>query len=378
MDVARQVGVGLVGLGVVSVHDILPNLVLPEVQQRLKLVAVCDIDEARARDAAGMFDVPKRYTDAAELAADPDVEIVAIATPVAHHLAPALAAIAAGKHVYLQKTMTLDVADADELITAGKKAGVIVAAAPGNHLRSPSMKAIRKHLDNGDIGKVCWGRAQKGTRHDEDARRQPGGSLEEVDPSWYYKSGGGPLRDAAVYDIQNVTYLLGPAKRVTAMSGIALPTREWKDNIIEVEMDDNTHFILDFGENRYVVFSSHFIRGSRQVPSLELYGEWGSIFTGGRAEGGYELYKPSQNRDRGGFVEEQVEVGAKEPVGSAQGGFNHYIVGDLAAVADSIDNGTPIEFTAEQARHVVEIIDKVYESARVGVALDLATTFDWT
>ncbi len=375
---ARQVGVGLVGLGVVSVHDILPNLVLPEVQERLKLVAVCDIDEARARDAAGMFDVPKWYTDASELAADPNVEIVAIATPVAHHLAPALAAIAAGKHVYLQKTMTLDVADADELIAAGKKAGVIMAAAPGNHLRSPSMKAIRHHLDNGDIGKVCWGRAQKGTRHDEDARRQPGGSLEEVDPSWYYKQGGGPLRDAAVYDIQNVTYLLGPAKRVTAMSGIALPTREWKDKIIEVEMDDNTHFILDFGESRYVVFSSHFIRGSRQVPGLELYGEWGSIFTGGRAEGGYELYKPSQNRDRGGFVEERVEVGAKEPVGSAQGGFNHYIVGDLAAVADSIDSGAPIEFTAEQARHVVEIIDKVYESAKLGVTLDLETTFDWT
>jgi predicted dehydrogenase len=375
--VARQVGVGLVGLGVVSVHDILPNLVLPEVQERLKLVAVCDIDETRARDGAGMFDVPKWYTDAAELAADPDVEIVAIATPVAHHLAPALAAIAAGKHVYLQKTMTLDVADADELIAAGKKAGVIMAAAPGNHLRSPSVKAIRKHLDNGDIGKVCWGRAQKGTRHDEDARRQPGGTLEEVDPSWYYKPGGGPLRDAAVYDIQNVTYLLGPAKRVTAMSGIALPTREWKDKVIKVEMDDNTHFILDFGESRYVVFSSHFIRGSRQVPSLELYGEWGSIFTGGRAEGGYELYKPSQNRDRGGFVEERVEVGAKEPVGSAHGGFNHYIVGDLAAIADSIDHGTPIEFTAEQARHVVEIIDKVYESARLGATLDLETTFDW-
>jgi predicted dehydrogenase len=375
--VVRPIGIGLVGTGVVTTYDILPNIVRPEVRERLNLVAVCDIVEERARETAAHFDVPRWYADPAELARDPDVEIVAIATPVAHHRGPALAAIAEKKHVYLQKTMTLTVEEADEVITAAKRAGVKVAVAPGNHLRSPSFCAIRSRIAEGAIGNVCWGRAQKGTRHEEDARRQPGGSLEAVDPSWYYKPGGGPLRDAAVYDIHAVTWLLGPARSVTAMSGIAIPQRRWKDRTIDVEMDDNTHFILDFGDARYVVFSSHFIRGSRQVPSLELYGETGSIFMGGRAEGGYELYAASAERDRGGFVEQRVEVGAPEPSGAAAEGLDHYIIGDLVHLADCILEDRAPELSAEQARHAVEIIDKVYESARLGKTLELTTTFGW-
>jgi predicted dehydrogenase len=362
---------------VVTTYDILPNLVRPEVRERLNLAAVCDVVADRAQETAAHFDVPRWYADPVELAQDPDVEIVAIATPVAHHLGPALAAINAGKHVYLQKTMTLSMAEADELIDAARQAGVKVAAAPGNHLRSPSFRAVRQRIADGAIGNVCWGRAQKGTRHEEDARRQPGGSLEAVDPTWYYKPGGGPLRDAAVYDIHAVTWLLGPARRVTAMSGIAMPRRQWKDRAIDVEMDDNTHFILDFGDARYVVFSSHFIRGSRQVPSLELYGETGSIFMGGRAEGGYELYAASGERDRGGFVERRIEVGAPEPLGAAAEGLDHYIIGDLVHLADCILDDREPELSAEQARHAVEIVDKIYESARQSRTLDLSTTFDW-
>jgi predicted dehydrogenase len=373
----RSIGVGLVGAGVVTTYDILPNLLRPEVRPRLSLNAICDVVPERARDAAERFDIPRWHSDPAALAADPEVEIVAIATPVAHHLAPALAAIANGKHVYLQKTMTLTVEEADTLIDAARQARVKLAAAPGNHLRSPSFRAVRDHVANGTIGKVCWGRAQKGTRHDEDARRQPGGELAAVDPSWYYKPGGGPLRDAAVYDLHAVTWLLGPARRVTAMSGVALPQRRWQDRVIDVDMDDNTHFILDFGDSRFVVFSSHFVRGSRQVPSLELYGETGSIIMGGRSEGGYELFTTSDQRDRGGFVEQLREIGAPEPSGAAAVGLDHYIVGDLTHLADCIlDDQEPL-LGAEQARHVVEIIDKTYESARLGRTLDLTTTFCW-
>src|SRR5688572_28399985 len=104
---ARPIGIGLVGTGVVSTYDIFPHLVRPEVRQRLNLVAVCDIDEARANETAAHFGVSRWCADAAALARDPEVEIVAIATPVSHHLGPALAAVEAGKHVYLQKTMTL-------------------------------------------------------------------------------------------------------------------------------------------------------------------------------------------------------------------------------------------------------------------------------
>ncbi len=371
---ARPIRLGIVGCGVVSTRDLLPNLVRPEVQPRLELVAVCDVVAERTRRTADTFGVPRAYTDHEELARDPEIEAVAVMTPVRHHLPAALAAVAAGKHVYVQKTMTETVAEADELIAAARRAGVKIAAAPGSHLRSKPHQEIREHLRAGRIGKVCWGRTAKGTRHEDDARRNDSGAY-DVDPTWYYQPGGGPLRDAAVYDLHALTWLLGPARRVVAMSGIALPVRRWKDRTIDVQMDDNTHFIVDFGEDCFVVVSSHFIKDSSRTPSLELYGSKGAIVMGGGMSGSYELFGEAEERDRHGLKERLLQVGAKALPGSAQVGLDNFVVADLVHLADCILEDREPLLSAEQARHVIEIIQAVYESARTGRAVDLMTTF---
>jgi predicted dehydrogenase len=203
----RKIGIGVVGCGVVCTRDLLPNLVLPEVQERLDLVAVCDVVESRARDTAEQFGA-RAYTDVEEMVRHPDIEIVGITTPVRHHLPVALAAIAAGKHIYVQKTMTETVAEADQMIAAAREKGVKILAAPGNHIRSKPLAEIREHIRAGRLGKVCWGRSALGTRHEDDARRLDD-PARNVDPSWYYKPGGGPLRDAAVYDLHALTWMLG-------------------------------------------------------------------------------------------------------------------------------------------------------------------------
>lgn len=370
----RPLRLGLIGCGVVSTRDVLPNLVRPEVRQRLELVAVCDIVEPRARATAEVFGVPRYYADYEQLVRDPDIDAVAIQTPVSHHLPAALAAVQAGKHVYVQKTITLTVAEADRLIVAARAAGVQIVAAPGNHIRSQIMREIRDHVRGGRVGKICWGRSSKGTRHEDDARRNDTAGR-DVDPTWYYKSGGGPLRDAAVYDIHTLTWMLGPARRVMAMSGVAVPVRQWRDRTIDVEMDDNTHFILDFGDNRFVVFSSQFIKDSPRVPTLELYGEHGAFIVPGDGSGTYEFIGESADRDRHGFKEKLVYAGRDPiPVGQ-QTGLEHYIVADIVHLADCVASGRHPILSAEHARHAVEIIEKVYQSARTGQTLDLATTF---
>lgn len=371
---SRPLRLGLIGCGVVSTRDVLPNLVLPEVRQRLDLVAVCDIVEPRARATAEAFDVPRYYADYEQLVRDPQIDAVAIQTPVSHHLPASLAAIQAGKHVYVQKTMTLTVAEADLLIDAARAAGVQIVAAPGNHIRSQALREIREHIHSGRVGKICWGRSSKGTRHEDDARRNDDAGR-EIDPTWYYKPGGGPLRDAAVYDIHAFTWLLGPARRVMAMSGIAMPVRHWRDTTIEVEMDDNTHFILDFGDNCFIVFSSQYIKDSPRVPTLELYGEHGAFIVPGDGSGTYEYIGESEDRDRHGFKEKLVHVGRDAvPVGQ-QTGLDHYIVADMVHLADCIASGRHPILNAEHARHAVEIVEKVYESARTGHVLELTTTF---
>ncbi|MGI9148605.1 MAG: Gfo/Idh/MocA family oxidoreductase, partial [Chloroflexota bacterium] len=109
----RVLGVGIVGCGVMSTRDLLPNLVMPEVADRLRLAAVCDVVEERARATGARFGTSHVYTSQTQLAEDPDLDIVAVGTPVPHHLATGMVAIQAGKHIYMQKTMTLTVAEAD-------------------------------------------------------------------------------------------------------------------------------------------------------------------------------------------------------------------------------------------------------------------------
>lgn len=371
---SRPLGVGVVGCGVVATRDMLPNLVLAETRQRLELVAVCDVVEERARATAEQFGARRHYRDAAALARDDAVDIVAITTPVPFHIDGGLAAIEAGKHVYLQKAMTLTVAEADLLIEAARARGVTIVAAPGNHLRSPALLEIREHIAAGRLGKVCWGRAAKGTRHEDDLRRNDDPAA-NVDPSWYYKPGGGPLRDAAVYDLHALTWLLGPARRVSAMSGIALPERRWRDKTIQVEMDDNTHFTLDFGEGCFVTISSHFVKGSSRTPQLELYGQRGAIVMGGGVEGSYVLFGEDEGRDRHGLKERVVQVGAPLPAGSALSGPRNFVVADLIHLADCLERGEPPKLSAEHARHCIEIIEKVYQASAEARTLDLTTTF---
>src|SRR5437667_280948 len=95
-------------------------------------------------------------------------------------------------------------------------------------------RAGQRAAASGDIGKPCSARARYGWA---------GPSWSE----WFYKPGGGCLFDLGVYCITSLTGLLGPAKRVQAMTGIAIPEREINGRKIQVQAEDNAQVLLDFG-----------------------------------------------------------------------------------------------------------------------------------
>src|SRR5436190_12137788 len=114
----------VVGCGIVTTRDILPNLQRPEIKARLIVQAVCDVVAERSALTAERFGVPEHYSDYHDLLSHADVDMVLVATPIPTHAAVAIAAAAAGKHVYVQKTMTVTVAEADELIATARTSGV--------------------------------------------------------------------------------------------------------------------------------------------------------------------------------------------------------------------------------------------------------------
>jgi len=118
-----------------------------------ELYAVCTRNTTRLAELAGKFGVPKTYTDYRELLADPELESVSITTMWDQHAEPAIAALAAGKHVFLEKPMASTLADCDRIVLAAKGAeGCLMV---GHICRfNPRYAAAKQEIAAGKIGQI--------------------------------------------------------------------------------------------------------------------------------------------------------------------------------------------------------------------------------
>ena len=366
------VQIGLAGCGSVSQRGLLPHLSQEDIHKWCKLKAVMDPVPGRAKTTAEKFGASLWFEDYDEMLAS-EIDAVVIASPIGLHYEQAMKAIAAGKHVHVNKTMTTTKSEADEIIEAAQNAGVKVVASPGRAYR-PSVRQVKEIIDSGEIGRVYW--AEIGTSssgHEFEGFRQADDILSNVNPTWYYKPpGGGPMYDMAVYALHTITGILGSVKRVTGMSGIGLKERIFKEEKIQVEMDDNTHLLLDFGDNVFCLlfasnsfdgpghsFSSPFISGSEGGITMSREGIeiWGRNVEGWRRT---ESPTPSSKSFVTGPHQELPES---------------HIYSDIMHLVDCILNDKEPAVSAEHARHVVEIIELGYKAAETGQTQDMATTF---
>lgn len=106
-------GVGIIGCGEVAQTRHLPALQhLPNA----KTIAIADVDSVRLNEVGDRFDVPHRYTQVTELLQRSDIAIVAVCVPAQYHYEVSVAALEAGKHLFIEKPLTLTLADSDRLI----------------------------------------------------------------------------------------------------------------------------------------------------------------------------------------------------------------------------------------------------------------------
>lgn len=180
-----------------------------------QLVAVCDSVAERARSRAEEFGVPY-YTELGDMLARAGFDLLVNLTNIQNHYETSLKALRAGKHVYVQKPMTTSVEEADRLIDEAAERGLKLVAEQSAGL-NPYYITIRKLIEEGAIGKIVWARSLCTHCGPASFDTWP------TDPSWFYKKGAGPLFDVEVERLHLLTFLLGPAKRVTALSGIREP-----------------------------------------------------------------------------------------------------------------------------------------------------------
>jgi predicted dehydrogenase len=355
---------GVVGAGAIGIRGALMHLSQPDVQDRVHLAAVCDPVPGRAEAAAAKYDVDAWYLTYEELLADPNVDAVTLCSPIGLHYEQGQMAIEAGKHIHFNKTMTTTVEEADEVIAAAAAKGVHLVASPGMMMHHHNRRMRRLVLE-GQLGKLAWAisgtTAGSGTYHLNEEFRTGEDILTSVDPTWYFKRpGGGPQYDVTVYCLHILTGVLGPAKRVTALSGIAIPAREHLGKEIVTEMDDQTILMIDFGDTFYAIVYATVAGGLTQGFFPNIYGTKGSIV--GLKFGDRDL------RQEGEYP--------RNVTGVHRNMLESHVFEDLIELVDLIRDGTPPFGTPEHARHVIDIIESGYKAAETGQTQELRTTFE--
>ena len=145
----RKLGVGVIGLGVGAQHA-RAFAAHPSCQ----LTALCDRNGAKLDDVASRFAGVGRYADAAELIADPNVEIVAVASNDDDHAEQIVAALRAGKHVFSEKPLCLTKEQLASIKRAWRAAGQVRLSTNTLLRRSPRFQWLKAALDAGKLGTV--------------------------------------------------------------------------------------------------------------------------------------------------------------------------------------------------------------------------------
>jgi predicted dehydrogenase len=358
----EPLGIGVVGAGAIGIRGALRHLSMPDVHNRVRLAAVCDPAPGRAQAAAARYGVASWYERYEDLLANPEVEAVTLCSPIGLHFQQGMMAVESGRHVHFNKTMTTTVDEADQLIARSREVGVCLVASPGMMLH-PHNRRIRKLILDGAVGKIVWAAAGVAISdyHLKEEFRTGDDVLTSVDPSWYFRRpGGGPQYDVTVYSLHNLTGILGPARRVTALSGLVLPVREFRGVEITAEMDDSTLMLIDFGGALFAFVYGTVAGSINQGFQPNFYGTRGTIV--GTRFGDRELKMPDDH---------QPHV-----VGDHQGMAESHVFEDLMQLADCVREGIMPAASAEHARHVIDIIESGYRAAETGRTRELRTTFE--
>lgn len=362
--------VGILGAGMIATigYGYLPHL--GKIRDRIELTAIADRRLDLARAVAEAHEIGRAVESLDDLLAL-DLDAVVNLLPGPAHFAASKRILEAGRHLVTEKPITGTLPEADELLDLADRRNLYVVAAPADMLASEWAQA-RDLVARGALGKVAFARVQS-SHAGAAALSWP------VDPSQFYQEGVGALLDLAVYGLTQVTGVLGPARRVSALSGITVPERRVRGGpfdgmTIPVSAPDNNLVLLDFGDSTFAVVDGTFNVVASRSPRMEVFGLEGTLLVnrGDVAAPPVEVYRLDAAPGMAGWISPQTYE--LFPVGSDR--FAELQRGSLIEhLADCIRDGDEPVASGRHARHVLEVMLAAQQSAREGRVVDVVTTF---
>ncbi len=149
MAASFKLRIGLIGCGAFGESHLATFAGIPFVE----VTAVSDVNEERARKVAERYKIRGVVRDFRELCSLPDLDAVSVVTTEDQHVAPVLAALEHGKHVFVEKPLATRLDDAERMLAAARKAGLILM--PGHILRFETKYAtVKEQLASGRLGRI--------------------------------------------------------------------------------------------------------------------------------------------------------------------------------------------------------------------------------
>ena len=337
--------VAIIGCG--NISDIyLKNLTT--LFKGVSVYTVSDLDLTKAENAKQKYGANKILT-ADEIFADKNVDLVLNITTPPFHYAICKKALLAGKHVYVEKPLSLSYAEGKELVSLAKEKGLYLGCAPDTFLGA-GIQTCKKLIDDNKIGAPIGGVA---------FMMCGGHESWHPSPEFYYKKGGGPLFDMGPYYLTALVVLLGKIESVMAYSGKGFEERvitsePKRGQKVSVEVDTHTTALLHFANGATISMTMSFDVQKHTMPNIQLYGTAGSI-------------KVPDPNNFGGVVEiATVENRNFTEVPFVNQYENNSRGIGLVDTISAIKEGRLNCASGELALHVLEVMEKIYVSAKEG------------
>jgi scyllo-inositol 2-dehydrogenase (NADP+) len=335
----KKVNVGLIGYGLSGSVFHAPLISSVEGLVLAKVVS--------SRPAQVLADYPdvKVVADVPALLADSDIDLVVVTTPNPTHYPYAKSALAAGKHVIVEKPFVNCTQQADELIALASRNNRLLSVFQ-NRRWDNDFLTVKRCIEEGLLGDIY-------TFESHFDLFRP-----EVGPKWkeHKGEGSGALYDLGSHVIDQVLHLFGQPKTVWAELAVQRPG---------AEVEDYFHLSLGYDRVRVVLQSSHVVK--KAGPHFQVHGSKGSLVKFGVDPQQGDLTRgirpghPEWGKDRVEWYADltlgrNININAK--VETVPGSYESYYEGMYAAIVQ----GEPLPVTALEAKHVIGIIECAIQS----------------
>ena len=296
---AQALKAGLIGSGfmgrahAIALHGVAPTF---GADYAVECTILADHPIDRAQKAADSLRFQRASGDWRELVADPSIDVIDICTPNYLHAEMALAAVAAGKHVYCEKPLALDIKQSIAVTEAAQRAGVCNAVG-FNYICNPMMQVAREMILAGEIGEIVNFRGS----YLEDYMGDP-----RVPFSWRCErryAGAGALADLGSHLINMAHFLLGPIARVSGVTRTVHKQRQQPDGTVRnVENEDVAQALVEFNSGVPGTMEiSRIATGYKCGLAVQIQGSRGTLVFDQERMNELKLYRTDDASGRRGF-----------------------------------------------------------------------------